>query len=353
MLPFFRKIRQRLLSDRRLGKYLLYAAGEILLVMVGILLALEVNDWNEKRLKQQRSAFAMEQLTRGVQVNHYANQGLEDEVRYQLLLMDTLLNHPDTIDPRRIPGILQVLDEFAPRQVSNDAWYLSYLDFDPTDSIEFQIATYLRGFNTNQQYFDQGKEELGLLNVMKTHLQNADIPRRVLGQGQSYRSFIGNYEDELYSERDLLAAASLIRSDAFLDDLKTLREYRSDILTHIDVTRRTNEQFLRYLRNNFTEIDRLFEPIQLVGSATPSQSWAEGYPMESKDPDWNRWVIDLELSDGLVKFRAGNSWVFDWGRGEFNPDRLVFKGADIPVKAGRYRISIDILQGTYELEPIR
>ena len=39
MLPFFRKIRQRLLSDRRLGKYLLYAAGEILLVMVGILIS--------------------------------------------------------------------------------------------------------------------------------------------------------------------------------------------------------------------------------------------------------------------------------------------------------------------------
>ncbi|MFZ9004373.1 MAG: hypothetical protein ACO3AE_10155, partial [Robiginitalea sp.] len=61
MLPFFRKIRKRLFSDPRIGKYLLYAAGEILLVMVGILLALQVNAWNEERLRQKRSDFALEQ----------------------------------------------------------------------------------------------------------------------------------------------------------------------------------------------------------------------------------------------------------------------------------------------------
>ncbi len=56
MIKFFRRIRMQLLSEGppasragKTGKYLKYAIGEIVLVMVGILLALQVNNWNEKR----------------------------------------------------------------------------------------------------------------------------------------------------------------------------------------------------------------------------------------------------------------------------------------------------------------
>ena len=44
MIKFFRNIRQQLLGEGKTGKYLKYALGEILLVMIGILLALQVNN---------------------------------------------------------------------------------------------------------------------------------------------------------------------------------------------------------------------------------------------------------------------------------------------------------------------
>jgi len=54
MIKFFRKIRQDLLSKGKTGKYLKYAIGEIILVVIGILLALQINTWNENRIDSKR-----------------------------------------------------------------------------------------------------------------------------------------------------------------------------------------------------------------------------------------------------------------------------------------------------------
>ena len=47
MIKFFRTIRYTLMNENKVGKYFKYAIGEIMLVMIGILLALQVNNWNE------------------------------------------------------------------------------------------------------------------------------------------------------------------------------------------------------------------------------------------------------------------------------------------------------------------
>ena len=49
MIKFFRKIRQNLLIENKTGKYFKYAIGEIVLVVIGILIALQINNWNEER----------------------------------------------------------------------------------------------------------------------------------------------------------------------------------------------------------------------------------------------------------------------------------------------------------------
>ena len=65
MIKFFRKIRQNLLmenlSDEQVGKtskYFKYAIGEIVLVVIGILIALQINNWNEEnKLKNQEQKY--------------------------------------------------------------------------------------------------------------------------------------------------------------------------------------------------------------------------------------------------------------------------------------------------------
>jgi len=51
MLKFFRRVRQKFLAENKVTRYLLYAFGEILLVVIGIMLALQVNNWNTERVK--------------------------------------------------------------------------------------------------------------------------------------------------------------------------------------------------------------------------------------------------------------------------------------------------------------
>ena len=47
MIKFFRTIRKNLISEGKTVNYLKYAIGEIVLVIIGILIALQINNWNE------------------------------------------------------------------------------------------------------------------------------------------------------------------------------------------------------------------------------------------------------------------------------------------------------------------
>ncbi|MGK0413277.1 MAG: hypothetical protein ACJA1B_001480 [Polaribacter sp.] len=54
MIKFFRKIRQKLLMENKTGKYFKYVIGEIVLVVIGILIALQINNWNENRKQKAK-----------------------------------------------------------------------------------------------------------------------------------------------------------------------------------------------------------------------------------------------------------------------------------------------------------
>jgi len=64
MIKFFRNIRKRLVAESKFSKYLLYAIGEIILVVIGILIALQINNWNENRKlenSKEKLMFALKQ----------------------------------------------------------------------------------------------------------------------------------------------------------------------------------------------------------------------------------------------------------------------------------------------------
>lgn len=96
MITLFRRIRQKLIDSGSITKYLLYAIGEILLVVVGILIALQVNNWNEQQ-KEQRIAMdvrssIIEDLTSDIESIHSLRNNIQNEIEIydslQLRLID-------------------------------------------------------------------------------------------------------------------------------------------------------------------------------------------------------------------------------------------------------------------------
>jgi AraC-like DNA-binding protein len=62
MIKFFRHIRQSLIMKNQTGQYFKYAIGEIILVVIGILIALQINNWNENRKNQKEQYFILNKL---------------------------------------------------------------------------------------------------------------------------------------------------------------------------------------------------------------------------------------------------------------------------------------------------
>lgn len=62
MLAFFRKIRKNLISENKLTKYFFYALGEIVLVVIGILIALKINNWNTNEISHQKELSYLQEI---------------------------------------------------------------------------------------------------------------------------------------------------------------------------------------------------------------------------------------------------------------------------------------------------
>ena len=147
MLRFFRKIRQRLLTDNKFSKYLLYAIGEILLVVIGILIALQMDNWNENRktralelktLKELRAdLFQTRDDIRNDSVNFQkiirSNEIILQHMRESLPYHDSLLEHFMWMEPFQTFSINQTtfnnIRQNGTNLITNDSIRIAISDF--------------------------------------------------------------------------------------------------------------------------------------------------------------------------------------------------------------------------------
>ncbi len=90
MIKFFRKIRQNLLSENKFSKYLLYAIGEIILVVIGILIALSINNWQQERQNIKLEQRYLEDLVNYLKQDSVILQEFYSEAKLTAIAKDSI-----------------------------------------------------------------------------------------------------------------------------------------------------------------------------------------------------------------------------------------------------------------------
>ena len=231
MIKFFRKIRQRLLTENKFSKYLLYAIGEIILVVIGILIALQINNWNQSRILKINEIKSLEALYSEFQENL---QKFDNTHALQLIRND---------------AINQIL--FS--DVSN--YSLSSLD-----------SLYINA-NFNWTYNPSFSIYNSLINSGKIQLISNDTLKNKISQ---FKELVNDYlEDEIF----IMNFASQFSMEHFVNDEVMLVEskfglrLRNDIETLQDKDNYLNEFKSPRYRNRLSIVLLNGKPLITVGIA--------------------------------------------------------------------------------------
>jgi len=166
MIRFFRNIRQRLLFKNNIKKYVLYAVGEIFLVMIGILLALQVNNLNEERKNRALEKVYLSDIHQDFLKNKTQFEERLQYFRNQFQIADSLGRYVFPItdnnwkDVKKVYGGVFLPNTFDPNRSSINALISSgRIDIIQNDLLKKKILAW------NDKYEDYKEGEYALLKL--------------------------------------------------------------------------------------------------------------------------------------------------------------------------------------------
>lgn len=166
MIKFFRHIRQNMIKENRFSKYLLYAVGEILLVVIGILIALQINNWNELRKERMQETKFLSGLKADLQVDLESLDEMKT-LRTTKVVCSNMLLHPQQMvtrqQLRRVDSLIwSVLGwvRFVPRTNTFDELINSgNLNIISNDSIKSMLLNLKEDHQTDEIYTEHMRRE--------------------------------------------------------------------------------------------------------------------------------------------------------------------------------------------------
>lgn len=185
MIKFFRKIRQNMIKENKTTKYLLYAAGEIILVVIGILIALQINNANENRKTKIIETSYLERLVIDLKENKTLWEETFDRKQQQLEAAHVFLNF---------------------RFSKNQDTVMKVMPF-------FTALGSWKDININQVTFDEMVSS-GTLNI----ISNDSIKLKLLGLDKLYKAILNRQEliEEEYRTRLLTPVMNILNTSNIL-----------------------------------------------------------------------------------------------------------------------------------------
>ena len=342
MIKFFRKIRYNLIGQNKSGKYLKYAIGEIILVVIGILIALQLNNWNETRKNKDQFNAVLEQIYTVIDQDADQLTKMQYELAKQIAVIDTIKLRPESINPKLLPHLLFYID-LNPTDISSEISYqLGFLNFNPVNlkqsNLNKSLASYGNNINDN---FNWNKK------LVTSFLEKINLPFPSLNFGYSVLNNYENIDFNFFSISEIEQAAKLLEDPLFQNALKSLRSRKELGSLYIDDQINLAKTNLFAIMNYYPDVKLLYANIGLVGDATQNNSWDKNINLTLTNELESIWEADVVLENGFVKFRDGDNWYLNWGGDKFPEGSILSYGNNIPVKEGKYRVILNLSEKTY------
>ena len=348
MIKFFRNIRQKLAYENNISKYSRYAIGEIVLIMIGIFLALQLNNWNETRKKEEQFKSSLEQLYNKITDDAWYFNFLIRENEAIIKTADNMLNITEgyivNFDLPSDLWLLTLRDKSDAAPSSKP--FLDKLIFNPEDKQQKELANKLINFN-----------ELLFIKT-RTNDISKEIRSSLIKNGIAFPKFDkdkinkGWVSDSIwYSNEDLKNAKNLLFNVPFRSLLKTQRSYRNLDVLDYKALEQESETILKLIKKYHPDVRLLFEDVGIIGTSINGYDdvGAKSTPMNLTDGEQSIWEISLYLKEGTVKFRCRDSWAINWGGNTFPKGDTEREGFDIKIpEAGHYKIILNLTENTYE-----
>lgn len=350
MIKFFRHIRKQLVGEGKTGKYFKYAIGEIVLVVFGILIALQVNNWNEKRKTDSRFRKTIEQVYNALDGDYNNFSRNQFNLSNQMKLIDSLINHPLKVNKQLLPFYI-FYSEVKPTAEFNSElnFYLKNLEFDTDNLEQSNLIKNLSSYGAQDKtgfYHDEKT------NFISSFLKEITAPNPVLVFGFSALNNFEDVESSFFKLEHQEQMLELIQTEPFRNAL--ISTNRQNGLSLIFLSDYMDDAFynMQSIRNYVPEVKLFYNNVGVLGSATTT-GWEKSIPMKLIDPKLNIWEVKLKLKTGGIKFRTNESWTTNWGGETFPDGDCIYFGDNIVVKdAGYYSIRLDLLQKKYHFIPI-
>lgn len=346
MLKFFRRIRQKLIQEGKLKNYLIYAIGEILLVVIGILIALQVNNWNEKRNQEQRVRVMLEQIYTSVKEDSELMYNIQQVQQKQIEWMYQIAVHADSFNFHNLLHILFYLDTRPHLFSSETDFLLSSLEFNPTNVKQKELAKQISSY-VNSELLDFHLEQGGTKVFITPLLKEADIPEYPSIFGYSALGNFKNVDTTFFNNQDIFAVQSLLKTRKFRNALIASKAVKGATNPVLQNYIEDGHSILKAIRAYYPEVKYRFDDVGILGTAFDS-GFEKSIPMTLINPHEGIWEINTYLKTGKVKFRTRDSWNQNWGGNTFPKGRTEMYGADIAVKEGYYNVILNISNNSYE-----
>ena len=206
MIKFFRKIRQNMIKENKVSKYLLYAIGEIILVVIGILIALSINNWNEQMKENEHEQIILnrlqkefdsnkKQLYQKIEIRNKVIKNCIDLLNYydnpETATLDSLIKKqsrlitPATFDPVKndlvSSGNIEILKNEQLKQLLIN-WSTDVIQLQEVEQMflrysENQMIPYLDKIGIQRDVAFEFWED-NLINLLETKAYTNPVPRK-------------------------------------------------------------------------------------------------------------------------------------------------------------------------------